>query len=250
MRTRMPLKTAAMRSLLIEAPWPLLMSISALAWVAMIYLERGGSSAAFCLAPVGAEFERGWRAFRLALVQFSPLQVTTGWMLMLLAMMTPLLARPLRHVWNGSLTSRRVRAIAWFVLAYLFAWLLVAQLLSMLALALYAVEVAIGVPTLLSVLLVTLIWQASPAKQYCLNRCHQLQRLSAFGWAADRDALRFGLSTAAWCICTCWALMLLPMVAGSLHLPLMVLVAAIVIVERLRPARPCRWQWPRLLGLR
>ena len=249
MRVNIPLRAAAIRSLLAEAPWPLLMTVSALGWLAMFHFDHGASSSAFCLAPSGAEYERGWRAFRFALAQFSPLQVTAAWMLMLVAMMTPLLANPLRHIWNSSLVRRRWRAIGTFLLVYVLCWLLAAQLLSMLALGLYGVEVATGLPTLLSVLLIALIWQASPAKQYCLNRCHRLPRLSPFGWAADRDCIRYGLSAAGWCISTCWALMLLPMVAGSMHLMLMLLVSAVMIAERLRPARPCRWRTPRLLSL-
>ena len=248
-RTSFSLRAAAVHSLLVEAPWPLLLAISALGWVAMFHFSVNGPSGAFCLAPGGAEYERGWRAFQIALAQFSPLQVTLSWMLMLAAMMTPLLAEPLRHICKSSLTRRRGRAVAVFLLVYVLGWLLAAQVLSMLALGLYGVEIATGLPMLFSVLLMALIWQASPIKQYCLNHCHQRPRLSPFGWAADRDCIGYGMAAAGWCISSCWALMLLPMVAGNLHLQLMLLVSAIMIIERLRPARPCHWQIPRLPGL-
>lgn len=83
----------------------------------------------------------------------------------------------------------------------------------------------------------------SPAKQRCLNRCHRLPHLAAFGWPARRDALGFGLSHGAWCVGACWLLMLLPMLTARGHLALMAAVMLFLLAERLeRPAAPA-WRW-------
>ena len=55
--------------------------------------------------------------------------------------------------------------------------------------------------------------EVSPIKQRCLNRCHADPEISAFGVAADIDALRFGTMHGIWCAGSCWALMLCPMLA-------------------------------------
>ena len=62
-----------------------------------------------------------------------------------------------------------------------------------------------------AVFFIGLAWQCSPAKQVCLNRCHALRELAAFGRAADTDALIFGATQGVWCAGSCWAWMLLPL---------------------------------------
>jgi predicted metal-binding membrane protein len=81
---------------------------------------------------------------------------------------------------------------------------------------------------------------ATPAKQACLNRCHQLPRLSAFCSATVWDSVRYGAMTALWCVGTCWALMLAPMVVDRMHFATMAGVAVVLLVERQAPAT--RWR--------
>jgi predicted metal-binding membrane protein len=85
---------------------------------------------------------------------------------------------------------------------------------------------AMGVPVLLAVGAIAIAWQMTPARQICLNRCHWLPRLSAFGFAADRDCISFGLAHGFWCAATCAPLMLLPLMTPQIHLPLMALLSA------------------------
>jgi predicted metal-binding membrane protein len=86
-------------------------------------------------------------------------------------------------------------------------------------------------------------WQISPAKQWCLNRCHRKPQLAAFGAAADRDAFGFGLSNGASCIGACWALMLLMLVVDHGHLLVMAGVTLFVLAERLENPAPLAWRW-------
>ena len=80
-----------------------------------------------------------------------------------------------------------------------------------------------------------------PGRQSCLNRCHRVPRLSAFGIAADIDCLGYGMTTGVWCAGACWALMLVPLTAATMHLPVMAGISVLLIAERMRPARPVRW---------
>jgi predicted metal-binding membrane protein len=87
--------------------------------------------------------------------------------------------------------------------------------------------------------LIAVVWQFSPVKQRALNRCHAHPELAAFGAAADVAVLRFGLSHGCWCVVSCWALMLVPMLLPAGHVTAMAIVALLVFSERLdRPAAP------------
>jgi predicted metal-binding membrane protein len=85
-------------------------------------------------------------------------------------------------------------------------------------------------------------WQVSPGKQWCLNGCHRRPALAAFFAAADRDAGRFGLAHGAACVGACWALKLLPLIAGAGHLVAMAAVTLLVFAERLDHPAPLAWR--------
>ncbi|MCU1348763.1 MAG: hypothetical protein JWO56_1793 [Acidobacteria bacterium] len=163
---------------------------------------------------------------------------TAGSVLMCAAMMIPLLGGPVRHVRDRSFARRQLRATALFVGGYASLW--TAAGVVLLALSALVVDSPI---VLAGAVLAIATWQCSPVKQRCLNRCHAQSELSAFGAAADRDALRFGLTHALWCIGSCFALMLLPMLLSRGHLPAMAAVTLWLAGERLeKPAAP-RWRW-------
>jgi predicted metal-binding membrane protein len=93
------------------------------------------------------------------------------------------------------------------------------------------------------VILLAIVWQLSPVKQRCLNRCHAHTELAAFGVAADLDALRFGVSHGIWCAGSCWALMLSPMLLPQGHVAAMAIVAVLTFSERLEHPKPPSWRW-------
>jgi predicted metal-binding membrane protein len=221
--------------------WALALPLaSAIAWAA---LAAGGSNAAlpdFCaaLVPLSASLD-------LALALNSPAQLSAAWALMIVAMMAPLIVMPLRHVRERSFARRRIRASLLFTLGYFAIWMTAGAALQATALVARA---AIGDPMLLVALAAgtALVWQASPAKQWFLNRCHRLPPLAAFGAAADRDALSFGMSHGMACAGACWALML-PLLVTRLHFTAMIAVALFIFAERLEGPAPLGWR-PRGCG--
>jgi predicted metal-binding membrane protein len=161
-----------------------------------------------------------------------------GWALMLTAMMAPLLIPALRHVRARSLRSRRWRAASLVTVAHAAVWTVAGIVLLAVASALRSVTGHAALAVLLG-LVAALTWQLSPLKQYCLNRHCAHPPISSLGGAADRDALRFGGTHAAWCLGSCWALMLVSLLAPAWHVAVMLVVSVWMWVEPLdRPERP------------
>jgi predicted metal-binding membrane protein len=212
--------TAAGRARMrVQAP---LLVVGAAAWLALV-LQQGH--------PVhGAMHAARW----------TPASLAADAVLMVAAMMVPLAGAPLLHVHDRSLARRRGRAVALFLAGYAVPWIVAAAALRMVADWIGAAQS----PALLGgAMLAAAVCQSSPWKQHCLNRGHAHPELAAFGMRADRDVLRFGLSHARWCIGSCAALMLLPLLVSRGHLAVMAGVTLWLAGERLeRPLPPC-WRW-------
>lgn len=210
----------------------ILAGLSLAAWVAMLSGAADTVDALLC-APTDM---RGTSPLPL-LAFTSPASLIAGWALMVLAMMPPLIARPLLHVQGQSLARRRRRAMLLFSTGYGSVWLAAGLLLQPLAWLLPSLApgapwagVAIAAPA-------ALVWQMSPAKQGCLNRCHRQPTLAAFGLEADLDALGFGVGHALWCVAACGPLMLLAESAQAIGLWLAMPAAALFILAE-------RFEWP------
>jgi len=162
---------------------------------------------------------------------------------MVLAMMAPLLAVPMTHLWIRSLARRRLRATALFSLAYAAVWTAAMTLLAAASAGLAVLGIG-WVAALALALAVAALWHATPARQASLNRCHRLPRLGAFGWEADRDCLAYGFTSGLWCFGACWALMLLPMFVERGHFLAMLAVMTFLLVERQMPSRAVHWRMP------
>lgn len=177
----------------------------------------------------------------LALMLHSPAKLAADWALMVAAMMTPLLVAPLRHVRDRSFVRRRPCATLLFIAGYAAVWMIAGVALQAVALAaLWAVPAPL--PCLGVAAAAASTWQVSPAKQWCLNRCHRQPQLAAFGAAADRDAIVFGLTNGTSCAGACWALMLLMLLVGHAHLWAMIAVTLFVCAERLESPAPLAWR--------
>lgn len=174
-----------------------------------------------------------------ALLEGSELfSLTCGWVLMVGAMMTPMLTRNVAHVRARSMPALRTAGTAFFFLGYLAVWLLAAIPAAVIMIPVELVQPA-GGPAFASIALVPILWQFSPAKQSCLNRCHRTPVLSATGINFATSVFGYGFGQGTWCCGTCWALMLLTLFAGDAHVMAMFLASTFLLAERLEaPARP------------
>jgi len=155
--------------------------------------------------------------------------------------MSPTLIAPVHHILKRSFKRRRARSVALFVVGYAAIWMasggiliLAMLMLNLLAPGSYLPAIGVGI--------VALVWQCSPIKQRCLNRGHNHSELAAFGVAADLDALRFGITHGFWCVGSCWALMLFPMLLWEWHFAAMAAVTFLIISERFEQPRPLSWR--------
>jgi predicted metal-binding membrane protein len=162
---------------------------------------------------------------------------------MLLAMMAPLFAEPVRHVWFSSLPSRRRWAALLCAAGYLAVWMAAAPAIILISWTLraglsagWALPLAAGA---------AIAWSASPMSQRARNRCHRFLRIGARGRQADLECLSQGLYSGAMCVATCWPWMIAPMLlTGFWHGIAMVAVSLWLALERILPAREPHWQWP------
>ncbi|HEV7474162.1 MAG TPA: DUF2182 domain-containing protein [Pyrinomonadaceae bacterium] len=215
----------------------LILLISAIAW--LMILVNPGSMMTLAHCPV-IDSGASPASFRMLLAMNPVSSLMAGWAVMLVAMMSPTLIAPISHILERSFKSRRARSVTIFVLGYAAIWmtaggvLLAAKLvLTWFAPQSYLPAAVVG--------LIAFVWQCSPIKQRCLNRGHNHKELAAFGVAADLDAVRFGVTHAAWCVGSCWALMLFPILLSDGHFAAMAAVTFLMISERLEQPRPLGW---------
>ncbi len=167
-----------------------------------------------------------------------------SWLVMCLAMMPPLLARPVGCLFDSPVITRRWRALALFVAAYAAVWMLAGLVLLALAVWLTAVAAGARLPVLLLIGSVALAWQATPLRRAALAGCNAAPLPAPAGAAADLEHLRHGLSTGFACVGACWALMLLPLAEHRAGCLSMALVAAFLLLERQVHGGPGGWRLP------
>ncbi len=172
--------------------------------------------------------------------------VILAWLLMLIAMMTPVIASPLSHVRTSSLRCRQGRSCAAFMSGYFGVWCLAGIPLLAAAFAIRSLTSSVSV-ALLTASAMALIWSGCPLQRAVLNRAHGLRRLNLFGLAAARDCIAFGAVAGGWCVASCWAWMLVPLLLPVGHVPAMLAVSAIVMSERLHGPGPPSWRVPVVL---
>jgi len=223
----------------VDASVVAIVTTCATAWALVALVETGllllplcSSGATRILAPsIG---------LAVAYVLSSPAQIAASWLLMLAAMMLPVMVPHIRHIHLRSFKERQTRSKLQLLLGYLAVWMAAGVALEIGAVA---VRVALPGACVEVVVGLALLWQVSPAKQWCLNRCHQKPALAAFGARADLDAVRYGSRLGAACVGSCWALMTLPLVVERHHLAVMIVVAILIYAERLESPAPLSWRW-------
>lgn len=216
-------------------PAPALLFASAAGWALLVWLTAAGTP----MHPVpGAHAMPGMAAAPAVDVGPSA-PALSMWAAMVLAMAPLLLFREMGRLWRGSLHRRRLLTIAVFVSGYGLVWMLAGAVAIPLAAFLSA-----GPGLAWTAVALVALWQCSPARQRCLNICHRAPRLRVFGWAAQGDAVRYGVVTGSACAATCGPIMVLVLVVADFHVLAMAIVTVLLTVERYRPARRPRWRLP------
>jgi predicted metal-binding membrane protein len=158
------------------------------------------------------------------------------WALMMAAMMLPSVA-PVASMYQRSVRSYRTLRLAGFTAGYLFAWAgagVPAFLLTAVAARMVDRHPAWATAVAVVVFASCGVYQLTPLKSRCLKHCRSpLSLLLHYGsyQGALRD-VRAGAHHGAYCLGCCWSLMALFVVLGVMNLAAMVVLAVVVLVEK------------------
>jgi predicted metal-binding membrane protein len=159
------------------------------------------------------------------------------WTLMMAAMMLPSVA-PVASMYQRSVRSYRVLRLAGFTSGYLLAWAgagIPAYFLTVLVARLVNDHPGWATTVAVVVFASCGVYQLTPLKARCLKHCRSpLSLLLHYGSyrGAGRD-VRAGAHHGAYCLGCCWSLMALFVVLGVMNLAAMVVLAVVVLVEKL-----------------
>jgi predicted metal-binding membrane protein len=166
-----------------------------------------------------------------------------AWTLMMAAMMLTSIA-PLATLYSRAMRDHRARRTSSLALGYLLVW--AAAGVAAFAAAVIADRLASNAPGWAQAVAVGTcvlcgIYQLTPLKEQCLRHCrsplgHLLQYTSLRGPLVDA---RVGVNHGAWCLACCWSLMLLLVTFGVMNVFAMVVLAAVIVVEKV--FAPGRW---------
>jgi predicted metal-binding membrane protein len=159
------------------------------------------------------------------------------WTLMMAAMMLPSVA-PVASMYQRSVRSWRVLRLAGFTAGYLLAWAgagIPAYLLTLQVAELVGDHPAWATAVAVVVFAACGLYQLTPLKSRCLKHCRSpLSLLLHYGSYRGRlRDVRAGAHHGAYCLGCCWSLMALFVVLGVMNLTAMVVLAAVVLVEKL-----------------
>lgn len=226
---------------------PLAGLLTATAWAALFLWEQ---------SPYGRYLDHGrWTELGLAAaicravpagdIALPALLYGGGWLLMIAAMMLPTVL-PLLNLFERLVQARpeRGRLIALLIAGYLLAWggfgaaahLADAGLHAAAGLGDWAARYGWLVGA--AVLLLAGLFQFSRLKYRCLDKCRTPYSFLAQHWHGPtprRSSLALGLHHGLYCVGCCWAIMLLMFVVGAGNVGWMLLLGAVMAVEKNAP---------------
>lgn len=159
------------------------------------------------------------------------------WTLMVAAMMVPSIT-PLASRYLRIITSPRTIGLLGFTAGYLGVWTMTGVLAF--ALAWLTGRIATTSPqtaTMTAAVIFAIggIYQLTPLKDRCLARCRvPLALLLRYAsWRGSLRHVRVGVHHGAYCLGCCWSLMVLMLAFGVMNIVAMLLLAAVVTLEKL-----------------
>ncbi len=169
----------------------------------------------------------------------------TGWTLMTIAMMLPTTV-PLILLFQRIVRGRPTAAglIVVLIAGYLFVWTAFGALVQVmnwfLQPAIQHTAWLAGAPWIggAAILAVAGLYQFSPLKYACLDKCRSPMSFIISRWQGGNEwiqSLRIGVEHGVFCVGCCWSLMLLMFVAGSGSLSWMLLLGAVMALEKNLP---------------
>ena len=181
----------------------------------------------------------------------------TVWVVMMAAMMFPSIW-PMASVFAHLQRRRReagkptpVAAMPLFVGGYLAVWTTAGLAAYGLFSAVQSIEIGAlswdrgGRYLAAGVILLAAGYQLTPLKYACLRRCRGPLSFLIESWRdGSLGALRMGAAHGAWCLGCCWALMAALFALGVMSIGWMIVIAALIAVEKLAP-----WQWVATRGV-
>lgn len=161
------------------------------------------------------------------------------WALMMAAMMLPSVT-PFASLYTRTFTDKHGFRLVVLAVGYLFVWSVAA--IPAYGVAWLADRVVGNHPAASTALAVVIfaacgIYQLTPLKDRCLARCRSpLGFVLKFGSYRGRSRdLRVGLNHGAFCLACCWGLMVLLIAFGLMNLAAMVVLSAVVLMEKVSP---------------
>ena len=219
---------------------PMLIGLIVLAWVMLIALGQSPYGRFLDHGEFG-EVDIGLSAESLGLMTL----FVGGWTLMTFAMMLPT-SLPLIDMFRRMTAKREDAALllALLIAGYLLVWTAfgIAALVGDRLIHAVADQSAwlqdnayvIGGATIM----VAGLYQFTPLKYMCLDKCRSPMMFITARWSGSRHALaalRLGMDHGVFCVGCCWSLMLLMFVVGVGNIGWMLILGAIMAVEKNMP---------------
>jgi predicted metal-binding membrane protein len=165
------------------------------------------------------------------------------WVVMMAAMMVPSLA-PTVALYRTMTRRRGIDRPLLFTAGYLIVW----GVAGLAAYGLFELGQLVlgdaldwhngGRAAAAAVLAVAALYEATPMKNICLAKCRSPVGFLLSSWRdGRRGALEMGARQGAWCLGCCWALMAALFALGVMSITWMVVIAALIAVEKIVPWR-------------
>ena len=173
-------------------------------------------------------------------------QLFVMWAIMMIAMMSPsIVGSVLMYAKvNKAKIEQGLQYTPTFIFyfGYLIAWVIYSLVISIIQ---YPLQLeALMNPMLASVsqtlsaivLIIAGIYQFTPYKNACLDKCRSPLSLIMAQWQdGPLGALKMGLSNGFYCVFCCWFLMAILLVAGVMNMTFVVILTLFVLLEKLLP---------------